>query len=128
MSDWILTIPKTVAWEDYQNELDVVADGSQELNYRTGRKFKVVAGDRMFVCHKGYVKGWMRVSANHWIGGWFQCSTTGRKFPPGNYIKRTGTFHIFKQKIPYKGFQGVRRFQMTDDYIQEETQKGLELE
>lgn len=109
--DWIITIPKTVRWEDYQKELETVADGSQSMNYRT-RYFPkgMKPGDKCFTVHDGRVRGWMKIvglvdSPEPW-----RCTTTGQEWPGGNYIQRSGPFHPVDGP-EMTGFRGVRRFQ-----------------
>ena len=92
--DWVVTIPKSVKWGDYQRELDVVADGSSLINYRT-RYFpkEMKVGDRCFLVWDGQVRGWMAiVGLVDAVRPW-QCMTTGKTWPPGKYIQRSGPFH-----------------------------------
>jgi len=108
---WVLTVPKTTPWKQYQRELDTVADGSQVMNYRT-RYFPkgMKPGDRCYVAHDGRVRGWMQIvglvdAVKPWT-----CTTTGANWPAGKYIQRSGTWHPVDGP-PMTGFRGVRKFQ-----------------
>ncbi len=108
--NWVITIPKTVKWSDYQKELDTVADGSVVMNYRT-RYFpkEMKVGDRCYIVWNGMVRGWMEItgmgtSYKPWV-----CTTTGVSWPAGKYIERTGEFHPVDGPA-MTGFRGVRKF------------------
>lgn len=112
--DWISTLPKQIRWDAYEQELKAVLDGSQEMMYRVRCCPKnIQEGDRWFVLWNGYVRGWMSVTGVVQIGQ-FQCTTTGKVWPPGWYIKRSGQFHHI-EPIPMKGFQGYRKFNQTGE-------------
>lgn len=103
-----ITLPKTVRWSDYEDELAAVADGTQEMNYRLSSKpGKVCPGDRCYICHDGYLIGWMRISDISYKDD-FECTTTGEFWKAGWYVSRTGPFHYLSEKIPMKGFMGFR--------------------
>lgn len=108
--NWVITIPKTVKWSDYQKELATVADGSVVMNYRT-RYFpkEMKAGDHCYIVHDGRVRGWMKIinlieKSDAWV-----CSTTGGWWPSGRYIQRTGEFNPVDGPA-MTGFRGVRKF------------------
>lgn len=107
----VITIPKTVKWEDYQKELDAVADGSQEMNFKVPTlPKKVKPGDRCYLCYNGNIIGWMTISS---MGPKkFNCTTNGTAWE-GNFVSRSGEFHKLDQPIPCKGFQGYKYI----DYI-----------
>ena len=110
--DWIITIPKTVRWSDYQVELETVKDRTSVMNYRT-RFFpkEMVIGDRCYTVHDGRVRGWMDiVGLRESETGW-QCSTTGAWWPAGKYIQRSGHFHTVDGP-EMTGFRGVRKFEV----------------
>lgn len=108
--DWVITIPKTIAWKDYQRELATVADRTQVMNYRVRFIPKDMSeGDRCFIVHDGRVRGWMEIvgliaRAEPWT-----CTTTGTRWPAGNYIQRSGPFTLVDGP-EYTGFRGVRKF------------------
>jgi len=110
-SSWVLTVPKTTAWSDYQRELAAVADGSVVMNYRV-RFFPkgMQAGDRCYVVHDGRVRGWMKVVGLVDAPDEWTCTTTGRRWPPGRYIQRSGPFHAVDGP-EMTGFRGVRRYE-----------------
>lgn len=104
----LITIPKTIKWEDYEKELDAVKDESQEMNYKVSSKpQRVNIGDRCYLCHNGYIKGWMKISNITYKDG-FDCTTTGEHWDKGWYVSRTGEFHKLDKEIPQKGFMGYK--------------------
>ncbi len=110
MSDWVITLPKTVEWVEYERELEAARGGSQVLNYRVHCPPRQMAvGDRCYIAWRGRVRGWMSITGivNHEDG--FTCSTTGACWSPGWYIQRAGEFHkVDGPKMD--GFRGVRSF------------------
>lgn len=111
MSNWVITLPKTVRWEDYERELADVADGQMVMNYRT-RYFPkgMKEGDRCYLVWNGRVRGWMKIVGlvdykNPWV-----CQTTGARWEPGKYIQRSGPFHKVEGPA-MTGFRGVRSFE-----------------
>lgn len=110
MPDWIITVPKTVSWEDYERELTAVLDRTSVLNYRVHRVPKALRiGDRCYVVWQGRVRGWMEIVgiADHADG--FVCQTTGAYWRPGVYIQRAGDFHPVAGP-EMTGFQGIRSY------------------
>lgn len=114
-SNIIITLPKSVKWEDYQKEIDTVADRSYVMNFKVNGFPKVKIGARCYIIHNGFIRGWMEIvgfSAKD-----FSCTTTGAGWS-GKFIERSGEFHEIKNSIPMKGFQGFR-------YVTEELEKIL---
>ena len=109
MSDWVVTIPKTIDWSSYRREVDSVADYSGVLNYRVHRFPKgIETGDRCFVVWNGCVRGWMLiVGVKEYLESW-TCTSTGKLWPAGKYIQRSGEFHETNGPM-MKGFRGIRR-------------------
>lgn len=109
MSSICITIPKSIKWEDYEKEIETVEDETSEMNYRLPTLPKdVKVGDRCYLCHDGYIKGWMKIS-NIGYKDDFTCTTTGQQWKAGNYISRTGKFNYLKTPVPMKGFMGYRK-------------------
>lgn len=108
--DWIITLPQTVEWADYERELEAVADRTGVLNYRVHRPPKDLRpGDRCFVTWRGRVRGWMEVTGVAFHPEGFTCETTGAFWRPGHYIQRSGEFHsVNGPDVP--GFRGVRTY------------------
>ena len=103
----VITIPRTIKWEDYEKELAAVADGRQEMNFRVNiLPTRVHQGDRCYLCYGGNIVGWMTIS--HIGEKSFRCTTTGRQWETGNYVSRTGKFYKLDAPIPCKGFRGFR--------------------
>lgn len=106
----IITLPATVSWDTYEEELAKVADGKHVLNFRVPNFPKnVKIGDRCYVAHKGLVMGWMNIVGM--TKSQFTCEVTGKKWS-GCFIQRSGKFHYINERIPIKGFQGFRYFSL----------------
>lgn len=108
--DWVVTVPKTTKWSDYEKELAAVADGSQVMNYRTRyipKEMKV--GHRCFIVHDGKVRGWMPIVGLVEREESWQCLTTGKWWEPGKYIQRSGKFTPVDGP-DMKGFRGIRKY------------------
>lgn len=111
--DWIITLPQTIAWNQYEKELKVVEDYSSVMNYRVPYKPKAKPNDRCFIVWKGEVRGWMEITGvKHYPEG-FTCTTTGQYWRKGYYIQRSGPFYKVNKKIKMKGFRGVHKFLLT---------------
>lgn len=109
MTDWLITVPKTIVWSDYKKELDAVADGSQVMNYRVRYIPKdMVVGDRCFIVYDGRVRGWMEIVGLQTADKAWQCTTTGDFWPAGKYIQRSGPFNEVDGP-EMLGFRGVRK-------------------
>jgi len=104
-SNIIITIPKSVKWEDYQKEIDTVADRSYVMNFKVNGFPKVNIGARCYLIHNGFIKGWMEIVG--FSEKDFVCYTTLNEWK-GKFIERSGKFHELKNPIPMKGFQGFR--------------------
>lgn len=109
--DWVLTIPKTTKWSEYEKELAAVADGNSVLNYKTRYIPKGMSeGDRCFLVHDGQVRGWMPIVGIIERKEGFQCLTTKKWWPAGKYIQRSGKFtKVDGPKM--KGFRGIRKYE-----------------
>lgn len=104
--DIIITIPKSINWEDYQKELDAVKDGSKVMNFKVNNFPKTKPGNKCYLLYNGFIRGWMEI-----VGlstDVFTCTTTGKEWN-GKFIQRSGLFHKI-EPIPMKGFQGFRYF------------------
>ena len=109
MTDWIITVPKTTEWNDYQKEIDLVEDFSHIMNYRVPHFPKdMKVGDRCFVLWNGKVRGWMEICDLQETGSW-ECASTGKQWPAGKYIVRSGPFYIVDGP-DMSGFRGIRKF------------------
>lgn len=111
MKFWAITIPKTIKWEDYQKELDAVADRRSVLNYKT-RYFpkEMKRGDVCYVVWNGKVRGWMSIVGMVEYPEGFVCETTGKRWEAGKYIQRSGRFYDWEDFGPeLKGFRGIKK-------------------
>lgn len=108
----VITLPSKVQWEDYKKELAKAVDGKQVLNFKVFNFPKgITKGDRCYLVHRGYVVGWMTITG--FSEKEFRCTTTGKKWK-GKFIERSGPFHYINDRIPMKGFQGFRYFDIND--------------
>lgn len=109
----IVTLPSGEEWGTYENELKKVKNYKNVLNFKVHNFPKGIGkGDKCYIVHRGFIKGWMEIVG--FSEKEFCCSTTGKKWK-GKFIERSGPFHYINEKIPMKGFQGFRYFNL-DDY------------
>jgi hypothetical protein len=115
MRDIIVTVPKSVKWEDYQKELQDVEEKGLDLNYKVFHLPKgiIFNQSKCYITYNGVIKGWMIITGFKHFG--FKCQTTGKDWD-GNFIVRSGKFHSLESEesmsIAYKGFQGFRYFSL----------------
>jgi hypothetical protein len=108
--DIMITIPSSTKWETYKKELDIVADGSNVMNFKVSSfPKKANINDKCYIIHKGYICGYMYISGFSEEG--FTCGVTGKNYN-GKFIQRTGKFYKLDHPIPQKGFQGFRYFNL----------------
>jgi hypothetical protein len=103
--DIVITIPKNIKWDDYTKELDKAKKG-EILNFKVSNYPKTAKGCKCYICHDGYIKGYMIICGLEEKE--FTCTTTG-KIWKGKFIQRTGDFFPIKP-VEYKGFQGFRYY------------------
>lgn len=118
MAALMITLPQYIKWEDYIQELKAVEDRSGILNYKLPGmpSYPFLKGSKCYLVWRGYIRGWQEVSGvKH---GKFRCQTTGKQWPDGYYLQRTGPFNYLKKPYKMKGFQGLR-------YIYEELQEDI---
>lgn len=102
--DLIITIPKSIKWEDYEKELEAVKDWKEIMNFKVNNFPKTAKGNKCYVVYNGEIKGWMEITGL--LEKEFTCSTTGKDWK-GKFIERSGPFHKI-DPISMKGFQGFR--------------------
>ena len=109
--NWMITIPKTISWNEYQKELDNVADGKNIMNYKT-RYFpkEMKVNDRCYIVWDGQVRGWMNIVGMKTFNKDWKCSTTGNVWNAGKYIQRSGKFNKINNGLELKGFRGIRKY------------------
>lgn len=118
----IITLPSYIKWEDYEKELSQVKDYSKILNFKVHNFPKGInKGDKCYIIHQGNIKGWMEIVG--FSEKEFNCDVTGKTWK-GKFIERSGPFHYITEKLPMRGFQGFRYFDM-DDYKNNEVNKML---
>lgn len=106
--DWVVTLPQTVKWSDYEIELEAARDRKQVLNFHLPYKIAARDGDRCYVCWCGRVRGWMEVVGMKHVDR-LVCSTTGKQWGGGWYLQRSGPFHKIDGPV-MTGFRGIRRY------------------
>lgn len=112
----IITLPSTTDWNDYEKELRKAANYKYVLNFKVHNfPSGVHKGDKCYIVHKGFVKGWMEIVGFSEKN--FTCTTTDKKWE-GKFIERSGPFHYIQEQIPYKGFQGFRYFDLNEYKLQ----------
>lgn len=105
----VITISKTIPWEEYEKELKAVEDGTQQMNYRVSAIPKnTKVGERCYLLYDGYIRGWMTITDMGTLKDGFDCTTTQEHWRPGNYICRSGKFHYLKNPVKMRGFRGYR--------------------
>lgn len=108
----IVTLPASVKWEDYEKELNKVKNYSQTLNFKVHNFPKGInKGDKCYIVHQGIIKGWMEIVG--FTEKEFECTTTNQLWK-GKFIERSGPFHYLVDKLPMKGFQGFRYFNIEE--------------
>lgn len=108
----IITLPSNINWFDYEKELKKAVNYEYVLNFKVHNFPKGInKGDKCYIVHKGFVKGWMEIVG--FSEEPFQCTTNNKKWS-GKFIQRSGPFHYLQEKIPYKGFQGFRYFDLNE--------------
>jgi hypothetical protein len=126
---WLVTLPRSVTWGDYQKELDAVRDYSQVMWYRVPRIPKELEiGDKLYITWRDLVRGFMYVTCVRTSDHSFTCTTTGAVWPAGNYIGRSGEFHHLAEADQRKvrGFRGIRKMEVEKHAMesQAEGQRG----
>lgn len=102
--DIVITLPKTIAWSNYELELSEAEKGAV-MNFKVPFFPKDCIGGKCYVVHDGKVKGWMTITGVSEKE--FQCETTGTTWS-GKFIERSGKFNKLKDSVDMKGFQGWR--------------------
>lgn len=104
----VVTVPRHIEWQKYEEELAAVASGDI-MNYRVAAKPNVQKGDKCYIVYRGLIRGYMIVHDVIYRSEVFKCTTTGEVWRPGWYIQRTGLFHRI-EPVEMKGFQGFRYY------------------
>ena len=106
--DIIVTIPKSIKWDDYKKELKAVEDGSQIMNFKVAAFPKTSIGSKCYLLYDGYIRGWMNIVGMEEKS--FTCSIKGIDWK-GKFIERSGKFNEI-EPIRMNGFQGFRYFNL----------------
>lgn len=101
-----ITIPKSILWTTYSEELRA-AESGDIINYKVSFFPKGIefGKSRCYVVHDGMVKGWMTIVG--FSEAPFRRSVTGKQWI-GKFICRSGVFHDMKTIVPMNGFRGFR--------------------
>jgi hypothetical protein len=102
--DIIITIPKTINWEEYEKELKKVEDYTHVMSFKVSNFPKTRIGNKCYLVYDGNIIGWMKIVGLEEYE--FTCNTTGKNYD-GKFIQRSGPFNKI-EPIPMKGFQGFR--------------------
>ncbi len=113
MKDLLITVPKSVKWETYLQELKDVEEKGLELNFKVPFLPKQVEFNKtkVYITYNGFIRGYMILTGLKSNTN-FNCETTEISWD-GNFIVRQGKF-ISCDLIPYKGFQGFRYIDIKD--------------
>lgn len=115
----IITLPSTINWNDYQEELKKVENYKHVLNFKVSHFPKGInKGDKCYIVYQGIIKGWMEIVG--FTEKQFTCNTTKKKWD-SKFIERSGPFHYIDEEIPYGNFQGFRYFDLNEYKLE----KGL---
>ena len=106
----VITLPQHYDFGRYLAEQAEAAAVGLASNYRVSTAPKVRAGDRCYLVWHGSVRGWQQINSVAIKPNGFTCQTTGKRWPPGTYIQRSGPFHRI-EPIPMRGFRGWRYFE-----------------
>lgn len=130
--DVAITIPKTTSWETWLEEARSASSGcgrtretakggepfgnaQGKLRYHIGRKPKKLrAGERCFVLHDGFLRGFHYVKKISYSCG-LKCEVAGKSWPEGYYLVRSGRFFQLEDPIAMKGFRGFRYVEVPRD-------------
>lgn len=109
--DIIVTVPKSVSWDDYLKELEAVKDGSQTMYFKVPTlPVESEIGRKCYIVHDGRVRGFMIIVEMRIIPCAWRCSTTGKVWDAGSYIGRSGPFYQLTNQHRMRGFQGFRYY------------------
>lgn len=111
MTDWLVTLPKTINWTAWSSEINHARTVGAYAHFRIPGTYKngPIGGDRCFIVYDGAIRGWMPiVGVSHFQHG-FVCSATGIPWSPGYYLTRLPQFNAIKGWHPMKGFRGLRK-------------------
>lgn len=109
--DIVVTWPKSRSLQSYLDELQKAQKTGKHILFRVGRMpRRVRAGDRCYMVHTGYVRGWVRVTDLHFPqeGQPPINPITGERMREGAYIVRSPIWRFLQEQPPVSGFQGVR--------------------
>ena len=104
IKDIIITIPKSIKWDDYEKEIKAVEDFTHVINFKVNHFPKTNVGSKCYLVYDGNIIGWMKIVGMSEKD--FTCTTTGKEWK-GKFIERSGPFNKINP-IPMKGFQGFR--------------------
>ena len=104
---WIVTIPKTIPFEDWLNEVKFARENNHLLNYRLPYHIQTYQGEKCYIVHDGQIRGYMKIDKVVRRPS-FKCSYSGKEWKAGHYLQRPAIFYPLKKLIPMKGFRGIR--------------------
>lgn len=101
--DIIITIPKSVKWSEYEEELKA-AERGEILNYKVQYFPKTEIGNKCYICYNGFIIGYHKICGMSEKE--FMCTTRNQAWT-GKFVERTGRLHKI-DPIPMAGFRGYR--------------------
>lgn len=105
----VITLPQHYDFGRYLAEQAEAAAVGLVSNYRVSTAPRVQPGEWCYLVWRGMVRGRQRIDRVEHKPHGFTCETTGKFWPPGIYIQRSGMFYDIEPR-PMKGFQGWRYF------------------
>lgn len=109
MSAIVVTWPKTRPLRSYLRELARAADGDQVINFRVPGHPPVKPGERCYMVHDGFVRGYNTVlRVEHRAAGEVTDPVTRRPWPAGWYVVRDPVWHALEKPVRMDGFRSWR--------------------
>lgn len=104
----VLTWPKSVPLQNYMAQLERADREDKSILFKVSAfPAKAKVGDRCYMVHSGFVRGWSLIEAFH-DGDGPDAVRSGESWGAGKYIVRSPKWHFLQAQPQMKGFQGFR--------------------